>query len=216
MSIGILGKKLGMSRMFDENGVVIPVTLIEAGPCPVVQVKTMDRDGYVAMQLAFDTTEKGKPNKPMQGHLAAAKIARPRFMREVRVDDGNVPEVGSVVNVEIFAAGEIVDVTGVSKGRGFAGPMKRHHSKRGPETHGSMYHRRTGSIGSSAWPSRVVKGKSMGGHLGAVRSTIQNIEVIRTDKENNLLIVRGAVPGPNNGYVMIRKAVRQAKKKANR
>jgi large subunit ribosomal protein L3 len=190
------------------------VTLIEAGPCPVVQVKTPKRDGYAALQLGFDVTEKGKPNKPQAGHLKAAGIARPRFVREVRIEEEQMQEVGSSVDVEIFDAGEKVDITGVSKGRGFAGVLKRHHSHRGPETHGSMYHRRTGSIGASAWPSRVIKGKHMPGHLGAARSTVQNIVVVKADKERNLLIVRGAVPGANNSYVMIRKAVRQAKKKA--
>lgn len=212
--IGILGKKLGMSRMFDENGVVIPVTLIEAGPCPVVQVKTAQRDGYSALQLAFDVRENGHVNKPMQGHLKAAGIHRPRIVREIRLDEGATQEVGSMVDVDVFAAGDKVDVTGISKGRGFAGVLKRHHSKRGPETHGSMYHRRTGSIGASAWPSRVIKGKHMPGQMGNERSTVQNLVVVRADKEKNLLIIRGAVPGPNNGYVMIRKAVRVKKKKA--
>ncbi len=214
MSIGILGKKLGMSRMFDENGIVVPVTLIEAGPCPVVQVKTAKRDGYSALQIAFDVQEKGHISKPMKGHLKAANIGRPRIVKEIPIDESQAPQVGETVNVDIFESGEKVDVTGVSKGRGFAGVLKRHHSHRGPETHGSMYHRRTGSIGASAWPSRVIKGKHMPGQLGNVRSTIQNILVVKADKERNLLVVRGAVPGPNNGYVMIRKAVRQKKKKA--
>ena len=212
MAIGLLARKIGMTQMFDENGVIIPVTLIEAGPCPILQKKTVETDGYNALQLGFDEKKNGRANRPMTGHLEAAKAKPVRIVREVRIEDLGAYEVGGVVDLDVFKAGEKVDVVGVSKGKGFAGPIKRHHNTRGPETHGSMYHRRTGSLGQSAWPSRVYKGKPMAGHMGAARVTIQNIEVVRVDKERHQLVLRGAVPGADNGYLMISKAVRVKKK----
>ena len=240
MSYGLLGKKIGMSQTFDENGVIIPVTLIEAGPCHVLQKKTVETDGYNALQLGFDPHAKNGGNKPMAGHLKAhnegvkkvakkaaeeaadkpamqpVEINKPRIIREFRTDEGEDLEVGSTVDVEIFEAGEKVDVTGVSKGRGFAGAIKRHNSSRGPETHGSRYHRRPGSIGQSAWPAHVFKGKKMPGRMGGKRATVQNLVILKADKEKNLLIIKGSVPGHNNGYVMIHKATRVRNKKAGR
>jgi len=213
MTMGLLGKKLGMTQLFDENGVVIPVTLIEAGPCPILQKKTAERDGYNALQLGFDARPNGRANRPLAGRLKASGAKPPRWIREVRTEEPVDLEVGAVLDVDLFQVGEKVDVTGVSKGRGFAGPMKKHHSSRGPETHGSMYHRRTGSLGQSAWPSRVYKGRKMAGHMGNARRTLQNLEVIQTDKQRNLLVVRGAVPGHNNAYLIIRKAERARKKR---
>ncbi|MEN6626862.1 MAG: 50S ribosomal protein L3 [Candidatus Sumerlaeia bacterium] len=203
--IGILGKKLGMTRIYDAAGTVIPVTVIQAGPCPVLQIKNVERDGYNALQLGFDPIPERKANKPMTGHFKRAGATPQRLVREVRIDSLDGFSLGQQLDLSLFAVGEKVDVIGVSKGRGFAGPMKRHHSSRGPETHGSMYHRRAGSVGASADPSRVLKGKHMAGHMGAEQVTAQNLVVVRMDPSNNLLVVRGSVPGHNNGYVMIRK-----------
>jgi large subunit ribosomal protein L3 len=216
MSYGLLGKKIGMSQTFDENGVIIPVTLIEAGPCHVLQKKTVEADGYNALQLGFDPHAKNGGNRPMAGHLKPAGINAPRIIREFRTNEGGDLEVGAKIEVDIFEAGEKVDVTGVSKGRGFAGPIKRHNSSRGPESHGSRYHRRTGSIGMSAYPSHVFKGKKMPGRMGGERATVQNLVILQADKERNLLIIKGSVPGHNNGYVVINKATRVRKKKAGR
>ncbi len=206
--IGILGKKLGMTRIYDAAGTAIPVTVLQAGPCPVLQIKNVERDGYNALQLGFDPIPERKANKPMTGHFKRAGSAPQRLVREVRIDSLDGYALGQQLDLSLFAVGEKVDVIGVSKGRGFAGPMKRHHSSRGPETHGSMYHRRAGSVGASADPSRVLKGKHMAGHMGDERVTAQNLVVVRMDPTNNLLVVRGSVPGFNNGYVMIRKSRR--------
>ncbi|OPZ17169.1 MAG: 50S ribosomal protein L3 [candidate division BRC1 bacterium ADurb.BinA364] len=214
MTIGLLGKKLGMTQIFDENGISIPVTLIEAGPCPILQKKTAERDGYNALQLGFGQKKKSNAAKPLLGHLRASGAEPPRLIKEFRMPEPCEQEVGNILQVDMFAAGEMVDVTGISKGRGYAGPMKRHGSARGPETHGSKYHRRTGSLGQSAWPSHVYKGKPMAGQMGAERSTIQNLIVIEADKERNLLVVKGSVPGHNNGFVVIRKAIRVRKAKS--
>lgn len=206
--IGILGKKLGMTRIYDAAGSVIPVTVIQAGPCPVLQIKNVERDGYNALQLGFDPIPERKANKPMTGHFKRAGATPQRLVREVRIDSLDGFALGQQLDLSLFALGEMVDVIGVSKGRGFAGPMKRHHSSRGPETHGSNYHRRAGSVGASADPSRVLKGKHMAGHMGDEQVTAQNLVVVRMDPTNNLLVVRGSVPGFNNGYVMIRKRKR--------
>jgi large subunit ribosomal protein L3 len=203
-----------MSQIFDKEGRLVPVTYIQAGPCFVVQRKTKDSDGYEAVQVGFD--EKGEKNttKPLQGHFKKAGVAPQRFVREFRLEEnGNdpVPDVGQQVDLEIFKAGDHVDVVGVSKGRGFASPIKRWHVKRGPETHGSMYHRRAGSQGASSYPSRTWKNKKGAGHMGAEQSTAVNLIVVGTHKDKNLLIVRGSVPGHNNSLVMIRKTVRAKK-----
>jgi large subunit ribosomal protein L3 len=216
-TLGILGKKIGMTRIFDEAGNVVPVTVIQAGPCPVLQVKRhAGDDGYSAIQLGFGTRREKLTTKPLVGHFKKAGAAPQQFVREIRLDDVEGYEVGKTVDIEIFEVGEKVDVTGVSKGRGFAGPMKRHHSSRGPESHGSMYHRRPGSMGASADPSHVFKGKKLAGHMGAVRSTTQNMKVVGIDKENHLLLLNGSVPGHANGFVMIRKSKKAARKAARR
>lgn len=216
MTMGLLGKKIGMTRIFDEAGNIVPVTVVQAGPCPVLQVKREATDGYSALQLGFESKREKRTPKPMQGHFKKAGTAPLRFVREVRIDDVDNFEVGKTVAVDIFEVGEKVDVVGVSKGRGFAGPMKRHHSSRGPETHGSMYHRRPGSMGSSADPSHVFKGKKLAGHMGAARVTTQNIKVIGIDKDKNLLLLNGSVPGHNNAFVMISKSKKVARKAARR
>ncbi len=208
MLLGLLGKKLGMSQIFDEDGRLVPVTLIEAGPCPILQKKEKSKDGYDALQIGFDPKPKRLTNKPEMGRFNKSNVSPVRFMREIRIQDVSKYEVGQVLDVEVFKEGEKVDVTGISKGRGFAGTVKRHHSSRGPESHGSMYHRRPGSMGGSADPSRVFKGKALPGHMGNSRCTILNLKVVKTDKEKNLLVLKGSVPGHMNSYLLIRKSVK--------
>ncbi len=203
---GLLGYKLGMTRVFREDGTVVPVTVIQAGPCWVVQVRTPERDGYSAVQLGFDT--KKRVNKPMRGHLKG--LGNLRHLREFKLLDGaEQVTVGQKVDVTLFKPGDLVDVTGTSKGRGFAGVVKRHGFAGGPKTHGqSNRWRAPGSIGANTDPGRVIKGLRMAGHMGHQRVTVQNLEVIRVDPERNLLFVKGAVPGPRKGLLLIRHAVK--------
>lgn len=203
---GLLGYKLGMTRVFREDGTVVPVTVIQAGPCWVVQVRTPERDGYSAVQLGFDT--KKRVNKPMRGHLKG--LGNLRHLREFKLLDGaERVTVGQRVDVTLFKPGDLVDVTGTSKGRGFAGVVKRHGFAGGPKTHGqSDRWRAPGSIGANTDPGRVIKGLRMAGHMGHQRVTVQNLEVIRVDPERNLLFVKGAVPGPRKGLLLIRHAVK--------
>jgi large subunit ribosomal protein L3 len=209
MITGLLGKKVGMTQLLDNDGTVVPVTVIQAGPCVVVQRKTKQKDGYDAVQLGFVEFVKPKRiTKPMMGHFKKSNVAPARFVREVGVQGEDGANPGDKVMVNIFNRDELVDVVGTSKGRGFAGFVKRHHFRGGRATHGSMFHRAPGSIGSSAYPSRVLKGMRMAGHLGNARVTAQNLRVARVDQENNLLFVRGAVPGPPGGYVVVEKAER--------
>jgi large subunit ribosomal protein L3 len=206
MPSGIIGKKLGMTQIFDSDGLAVPVTVIEAGPCFVVQKKTGDTDGYEALQLGFERKALAKFVKPMKGHFEkhGAKSGF-KHLKEFRLDDAGSYEVGQEINVEQFDIGERVDVVGTSKGRGFTGTVKRWNFARGPMTHGSMNHRAPGSIGASAYPSRVVKGKKLPGRMGNSRVTVKNLEVIDVRPEENLLMIRGAVPGPNQGLVLIHK-----------
>ena len=209
MSNGILGKKIGMTQIFDESGTAIPVTVVEAGPCPIVQIKTQDHEGYNAIQLGFGDRRENKVNRPESGHFQKANVTPHRFLREMRVDSTEGLEVGSNVDVGIFSPGDIIDVTGTSKGRGFTGVIKRWGFSGMKQTHGSeKNHRRPGSIGHSAWPSRVFKGKKMPGRHGGKRVTTQNLEVVQADSNRNLLLVKGAVPGPPNGLLIIKKAVK--------
>jgi len=204
---GILGKKLGMTRIFDTDGQSVPVTVIEAGPCFVVQQKTAAKEGYEALQVGFERIPLGKVSKPVKGHLEkhGAKSAF-RHLKELRLANALEFEAGQELTIEQFAIGDRVDVIGTSKGKGFAGTVKRWHFHRGPMSHGSMSHRAPGSIGASAFPSRVLKGKKMPGHLGHARVTMKNLEVVDVRPEENLLVVKGAVPGPRQGLVLIRKA----------
>jgi len=207
MITGLLGKKVGMTQLLGDDGTIVPVTVIQAGPCVVVQRKTKQKDGYDAVQLGFVEFVKPKRvTKPMTGHFKKSNVAPARFVREVGVQGEDAANPGDKVMVNIFTRDELVDVVGTSKGRGFAGFVKRHHFRGGRATHGSMFHRAPGSIGSSAYPSRVLKGMRMAGHLGNARVTVQNLRVARVDQENNLLFVRGAVPGPPGGYVVVEKA----------
>jgi large subunit ribosomal protein L3 len=206
-----------MSQVFDEKGNLVPVTVIQAGPCYVVQVKNKDSDGYDAVQVGFGEKREKNTTKPLLGHFKKVELPPLRFVREFRMEDdaeengGKAPEVGQVINIELFQAGDHVDVIGVSKGRGFAGPIKRWHVRRGPESHGSMYHRSAGSQGASSYPSRTWKNKPAAGQMGSQRCTALNLIVIKTDKDRNLLLVRGSVPGHNNSLVMIRRTIRSKK-----
>jgi large subunit ribosomal protein L3 len=203
---GIYGRKLGMTRIFEEDGVVVPVTVIEAGPCFVVQKKTAAKDGYEAVQVGYDRRPLAKCNKPEQGHLEKhGSKSGFAVLKELQVENAEAYESGQEITVEQFAIGDRLRVTGTSKGRGFAGTVKRWGFRIGPMTHGSMSHRAPGSIGASAYPSRVVKGKKMPGHMGNARVTVKNLEVIDVRPEDNLLLVKGAVPGPRRGLLFIQK-----------
>ena len=202
----ILGRKLGMTQVWGEDDNVIPVTVIEAGPCVVSQVKTTETDGYEAVQIGFGDIKAKKVNKPMKGHFDKAGIAPMRYLREVRVEDASEHSVGETVTVDSFADVEKVDVTGVSKGKGFAGVIKRHGFGGGPGGHGHHFHRAPGSVGMCASPSRVFKGMRMPGHMGCDRVTVKNLKVVRVDAEHNLLLVKGAVPGGKGALVQVRKA----------
>src|SRR6202046_1379852 len=210
MSPGILGKKIGMTQMFRPDGQAVPVTLLKAGPCMVVQRKTPTTDGYDAIQLGLVEFIKPKRiNKPTTGHLKKAGVEGAKFMREFTLRPGDDDfKAGDKVLVDEFKPKDIVDVIGVSKGRGFAGLVKRHHFRGGPESHGSMFHRAPGSIGASSFPSRVFPGMKMAGHMGTAQVTVRNLEVIDVVAEDNVLVVKGAVPGRNGGYVVVRRAKR--------
>lgn len=206
---GIIGRKVGMTQVYEDSGKAIPVTVIEAGPCPIVQVKTQERDGYQAVQLGFGARKEIKFNNPERGHFAKADIPPTRVLREFRVNSLDEVSVGNTVDAGLFSEGELVDVTGTSKGHGFTGVVKRYGFKGGRKSHGGEQDlRRTGSIGASATPSRVFKGKRMPGRYGAKRHTVQNLQVIQADAERNLLVVKGAIPGPPNGILLIKKAVK--------
>jgi large subunit ribosomal protein L3 len=204
---GIIGKKLGMTQIFAADGTVTPVTVVKAGPCVVVQRKTAaGKDGYDAVQLGFvDDKAPKKVNKPMKGHFDKAGIPPTRVLKEVRLQDGDDANVGDKILVDQFAENDLVEIIGTSKGRGFAGFIKRHGFGGGRDTHGSMFHRAPGSIGASAYPSRVIKGTRMAGHMGVERKTIKNLKVVRVNAEENLLLIKGALPGPTGSFVLIKK-----------
>jgi len=208
MVTGIIGKKVGMTQLFDADGAVHPATVLKAGPCVVAQVKAATSDGYEAVQIGLVEAKPTRENKPSQGHFKKAGVPATRVRREVQLKAGGDPvKPGDQVNVSMFADGERVDVIGTSRGKGFQGVVKRHHFAGGRATHGSMFHRAPGSIGASSYPSRVVKGMRMGGHMGAARVTVRNVKVLRVDAENNLLLIEGSVPGGPNSILVIRKAV---------
>lgn len=207
MPKGILGRKVGMSQIFTETGEAVPVTVIEAGPCVVVQRKTPEVDGYSAIQLGFGEKRERLFNKPLKGHFEKFGVKPKKYLREIRVEDPTSYEVGQEIKADIFEVGEKVDVVGTSKGKGFAGGIKRHGFHRGPMTHGSKYHRRPGAAAAKG-PGRVFKGRKMPGRLGGERVTVQNLEVVKVDPEQNLLAVKGAIPGPKGGLVLIKDSVK--------
>ncbi|MDQ0286155.1 large subunit ribosomal protein L3 [Desulfofundulus luciae] len=207
MPKGILGRKVGMTQIFNDAGQAIPVTVIEAGPCIVVQKKTPERDGYSAIQLGFGEKPERLVNKPLKGHFAKAGVRPLRFLRELRVENVEDYQVGQEIRADVFATGERVDVVGTSRGRGFAGGIKRHGFHRGPMAHGSKYHRRPGSLGAKG-PARVFKGRKLPGHYGVERVTVQNLEVVRVDPQRNLLAVKGSVPGPRGGLLLVKETVK--------
>lgn len=211
MKKGLIGKKIGMTQIFDEKGKVIPVTVVEAGPCPVVQIKTMENDGYEAVQLGFGDVKPQRVNKPMTKHFAKADVAPKKVLREFRLSDITSVNVGDILKADVFAAGDIVDVVGTSKGKGTAGAIKRWNFGRLKESHGTgPVARHAGSLGACSDPSRVYKGKKLAGHLGCERVTVQNLEVVKIDAENNLIAIKGAVPGPKGGIVIVKDSVKKA------
>ena len=211
MKKAILATKVGMTQIFNEDGVLTPVTVLQAGPCVVTQVKTEENDGYSAVQVGFVDKREKLINKPVKGHFDKAGVSYKRFVREFKFEDAESYEMGQEIKVDVFEIGDKVDVTAISKGKGFQGAIKRHNFHRGPMTHGSKFHRHQGSSGSASDPSRVFKGKKMPGQMGNKRITIQNLEIVRADLENNLLLIKGAVPGPKKSLVTIKESVKTVK-----
>ena len=211
MPKGVFGKKIGMTQIFDEQGNLVPVTVVEVGPCRVVQKKTVEKDGYEAVQIGFGTVKESRVNKPLKGHYAKAHVPPHRHLGELRTEDSEVMralEVGAEIRADIFSPGEYVDVTGTTKGKGFAGTIKRWNFGRGPMSHGSMYHRRVGSLNATD-PQRVFKGRKLPGRMGGERRTVQGLQVVRVDSERNLLLIRGSVPGAKGSWLEIRETVKQ-------
>ncbi|MCD6364010.1 MAG: 50S ribosomal protein L3 [Synergistetes bacterium] len=206
MPLGLIGRKLGMTQIFKPNGEAVPVTVIEAGPCVVVSKRTEEREGYTALQLGFGYIKPHKVNKPMKGVFKKAGVEPKRYLREFRVENVDKFEVGRELKVDIFKEGEKVDITGITKGKGFAGGMKRHGFSGGPASHGSAFHRYGSSLGAHTEPGHVFKGKRMAGHMGSVRVTVRNLEVVKIYPEKNLLLVRGGIPGSRNSIVLIKKS----------
>ena len=207
MKKALLGKKLGMTQIFDKDGKVIPVTVIEAGPCTVVQIKTKDADGYEAVQLGFGEVKASKVTKPKAGHFKKANVEPKKHLREFRLEEISY-NVGDELKADVFTAGESVDITGTTKGKGFQGVIKRHGQSRGPMGHGSMYHRRPGSMGSTSTPGRVFKGKKLPGHMGHQTITIQNLEIVRVDLDKNVILVKGSVPGAKGAILKLKTSVK--------
>ena len=207
MSKGILGKKIGMTQIFTTEGRVVPVTVVEAGPCPVVQKKTVATDGYNAIQIGFSFLRESLSNKPRKGHFEKASLKPMRYVREFRINDVESYEIGQEVKADLFTVGDKIDVVGTSKGKGFAGMIKRHNASRGPMAHGSKYHRRTGSLGAKG-PARVFKGRKLPGRMGGERVTVQNLEVVRIDADKNLILIKGACPGANKSLLILKPSVK--------
>ncbi len=209
MNKAILAKKIGMTQIFDEKGVLVPVTVLEAGPCTVVQLKTIENDGYNAIQVGFGEVKEKRVNKPKKGHFAKAGVEAKKVVREFRLEDTSSYELGSDIKADVFQAGDKVDVSGVSKGKGFQGAIKRHGMSRGPMAHGSKYHRGLGSLSSGTTPGKVKKGKKMPGHMGARKVTVQNLEIVRAEADKNLILVKGAVPGAKGTVLFIKDSVKK-------
>jgi len=208
MKKALIARKIGMTQIFVEDGSLVPVTVLEAGPCTVTQVKTVDNDGYSAVQVGFSDKKEKHTTKPLQGHFEKAGVDYKRFVKEFRLDNSEEYTVGQELLADVFEAGDKIDVSGTSKGKGYQGAIKRHNQSRGPMSHGSKYHRQAGSMGMASYPGKVFKGKKLAGHMGAEAVTIQNLEVVRVDLENNLILVKGAVPGPRKSIVTVRDAVK--------
>ena len=208
MKQAILGKKIGMTQIFREDGTMVPVTVVLAGPCPVTQIKTVDHDGYDAVQMAFMPVREKLITKPEMGHLRKAGVEAHRYVKEFRLDDCSQYQVGSVIKADVFEKGEHVDVTGVSKGKGFEGNIKRWNQARGRKTHGSHSYRVAGSMGACTYPGEVFKTKRLPGHMGRDRITVQNLEVVRADADRNLLLIKGAIPGANGGLVLVKSTIK--------
>ena len=208
MKKAIIGKKIGMTQIFDENGKVVPVTVIEAGPCVVVQKKTVENDGYEAIQVAYGEAKERLVNKPKKGHFQKAGVALKKHIKEFRLEDISAYEVGAEIKADVFQVGDKVDVSGLSKGKGFQGTIKRWNASRGPMTHGSKFHRSVGSQGGSSDPARTFKNRKMPGHMGHVNTTVLNLEVVKVMPEKNLILVKGGVPGPNKNIVVVRNSVK--------
>ncbi len=208
MQKAILATKVGMTQIFNENGVLTPVTVLQAGPCVVTQIKTVENDGYKAVQVGYGEIREKLVNKPKKGHFAKAGVANKRYLKEFKFDNSEEYAVGQEIKADIFAEGDKIDATAKSKGKGFQGAIKRHNQSRGPMAHGSKFHRHAGSNGACSDPSKVFKGKHMPGHMGAVRVTTQNLEIVRIDVENNLILVKGAIPGPKKSTVMLKESVK--------
>ena len=211
MKKAILATKVGMTQIFDENGVLVPVTVLQAGPCVVTQVKTADNDGYSAIQVGFGEKKENRVNKPMKGQFAKAGVSCKRYLKEFRFEDAETYTLGQEIKADIFGAGDKIDATATSKCKGFQGAIKRHGQSRGPMAHGSKYHRHAGSNGACSDPSKVFKGKRMPGQMGGKKITVQNLEIVKVDVENNLLLVKGAVPGPKKSMVTIKETVKCGK-----
>ena len=211
MKKGILAIKVGMTQIFNDNGELVPVTVLQAGPCAVTQVKTVDNDGYDAVQVGFVDKRNKLVSKPQKGHFEKAGVSYKRYVREFRFENAAEYKLADEIKADIFAEGDRVDVTAISKGKGFQGAIKRHGQSRGPMAHGSKYHRHAGSNGSCSDPSRVFKGKRMPGHMGSVQVTVQNLDVVRVDVENNVILVKGAVPGPKKSLVTLKETVKASK-----
>ncbi len=211
MKKAILATKVGMTQIFNEDGVLTPVTVLQAGPCVVTQVKTVENDGYSAVQVGFVDKREKLVNKPLKGHFDKAGVSYKRYVREFKLEDAEGYAVAQEIKADVFAAGDKIDATAISKGKGFQGAIKRHGQSRGPMTHGSKFHRHAGSNGSASDPSKVFKGKKMPGQMGNKQVTIQNLEVVKVDAENNLLLVKGAVPGPKKSLVNIKESVKSGK-----
>ena len=208
MKKAILATKIGMTQIFNDNGVLTPVTVLQAGPCYVTQVKTIENDGYEAVQVGFDDVREKLVTKPVKGHLDKAGVQTLRFMKEFKFENASEYKLGQEIKADIFEAGDKIDVTGKSKGKGFQGAIKRHGQSRGPMAHGSKYHRHAGSNGACSDPSKVFKGKKMPGQMGAVKVTVQNLEIVRIDAEDNLILVKGAIPGPRKSTVVLKESVK--------
>lgn len=208
MNKGLIGKKIGMTQIFDEHGRVIPVTVIEAGPCVIAQVKTEETDGYTAVQLGFGDVKEKKLTKPVKGHFTKVNVTPKKHLREFRLDSVEGLTVGQELKADVFAAGDKLDIQGTSKGKGFQGVIKRHGQSRGPMGHGSMYHRRPGSMGPTSTPGRVFKGKKLPGHMGSQTISIQNLEVVRVDLDKNVILVKGSVPGAKGAILKLKSSVK--------